>query len=208
MTDRQAQKDRLLIATLDHVPFDGWGRRALHRAATDLDLDPASVRRLFPLGTESLLAWFDDWADRAMLVSAKERGLDELKVRERITALVRCRLEVLSPHREATRRAILARSLPSGAYVGCQTVWTTVDRMWAAAGFAEKDGFSYYSRRALLTGVYVATVLFWLEDKSENFEDSWAFLDRRIGDIMEIQKTRSRFQERWQGLRWPMGGPV
>ena len=35
--------------------------------ARDAGLDPATARRLFPQGGDSLLAWLDDWADRRML---------------------------------------------------------------------------------------------------------------------------------------------
>ncbi len=196
MTDRHAQKDALLLAALEHVAFDGWSRHALAAAARDLELDPTTARRLFPRGGESMLDAFDDWADRQMLARLETEDLERLRTQDRIAAAVRARIEVLGPYREATRRALAARSLPNTAMGGFQNLWRTVDRMWLAAGDSKDDGVAVYTKRATLAAIYVATVLYWLEDTSLDHEDTWAFLDRRIEGVMRLQTFRERAQ-RW-----------
>jgi ubiquinone biosynthesis protein COQ9 len=190
---RHALKDRVLEAALLHAAFDGWSRRTLHNAAHDAGIDAATVRRLFPRGGDSLLAWLDDWADRRMLASVEGVGLERMPVRRRIALLVRARLEPLSAHREAVRRAAAARALPGNLAGTGQSVWRTVDLMWQAAGLggAPAEGFAYYSRRATLAGVLTSTLLFWLGDQSEDFTATWAFLDRRIEDVMRVGRARS-----------------
>jgi ubiquinone biosynthesis protein COQ9 len=122
--------------------------------------------------------------------------LQKLSVRQRIAGLVRARLEALGQHREAIRRAGIASTLPTNLMDSGRALWRTVDRMWEAAGIpGDRRDFSYYTRRATLTGVLVSTFLFWLEDQSEGFADTWAFLDRRIEDAMRIGRVRSRFDE-------------
>ena len=195
MTDRQAQKDAVLEAALEHVPFDGWGRPALAAAARDLDLEPITARRLFPRGGESLLDAFDDWADRQMLARLETMDLETMRITDRVGAAVRARLEVLTPYREATRRAVSARALPSTALGGWQSLWRTVDRMWLAAGDSKSDGLNTYTKRALLAGVYTSAVLYWLEDNSPNHEDTWRFVDRRIGDVMRLRKVKDRVDD-------------
>ncbi|TVQ29705.1 MAG: COQ9 family protein [Geminicoccaceae bacterium] len=195
MTDRQAQKDALLEAALEHVPFDGWGRPAIAAAARDLDLEPITARRLFPRGGESLLDAFDDWADRQMLARLETMDLETMRVPDRIAAAVRARLEVLIPYREATRRAVAARALPSTALGGWQSLWRTVDRMWLAAGDTKSEGLNTYTKRALLAGVYTSAVLYWLEDDSPHHDDTWKFIDRRIADVMSIQRVKSQVED-------------
>jgi ubiquinone biosynthesis protein COQ9 len=205
LAERRALKDRVLGAALLHAAFDGWTRRTLVNAAADAGLDPLAARRLFPRGGDSLLAWLDDWADRQMLERAGD--LQRLSVRRRITALVRARLEALEPHREALRRAALARGLPANMLGTGQTLWRTVDRMWQAAGVDsdQRPDFSFYSRRLTLGGVLVATFLYWLEDRSELSRDSWAFLDRRIEDVMRIGRARAALGT--LASRLPFGRP-
>ena len=123
-----------------------------------------------------------------------------------IALLVRSRLELLTPHREAIRRAVVARGMPGNLAGTGRALWRTVDLMWQTAGLggAPSDGFDYYSRRATLAGVLTASFLYWLDDKSDECADSWAFLDRRIEDVMRIGRARSGI-ERWAG--WLTGRP-
>jgi ubiquinone biosynthesis protein COQ9 len=196
---REEQRDQLLEAALVHVPFDGWSRRSLFAGARDLGIEPGLVRRLFPRGGDDLLAQLERWADRRMLAQVETDALAAMRIRERIGTLVRARLEALAPHREAMRRAVAARLLPGNAMAGCASLWRTVDLMWSVAG-DKADDYSYYTKRSLLAAVWTSTFLFWLEDRSDGMRDSWAFLDRRIGDVMQIGALRARIGDAWRRL--------
>jgi ubiquinone biosynthesis protein COQ9 len=196
---REEQRDQLLEAALVHVPFDGWSRRSLFAGARDLGIEPGLVRRLFPRGGDDLLAQLERWADRRMLAQVEVDALAAMRIRERIGILVRARLEALAPHREAMRRAVAARLLPGNAMAGCASLWRTVDLMWSVAG-DKADDYSYYTKRSLLAAVWTSTFLFWLEDRSDGMRDSWAFLDRRIGDVMQIGALRARIGDAWRRL--------
>jgi ubiquinone biosynthesis protein COQ9 len=196
---REEQRDRLLEAALAHVPFDGWSRRSLFASAADVGIDPGLARRLFPRGGDDLLAHLERWADRQMLARIDTEELQTLRVRERIARLVRARLEVLTPHREALRRATAARLLPGNALTATASLWRTVDLMWAVAGDRAND-FSYYTKRSLLAAVWSSTFLFWLDDRSDGLEATWGFLERRIDNVMQIGSLRSRIEDRLKGL--------
>lgn len=199
LPSREDQRDRLLEAALAHVPFDGWSRRSVFAGARDLGIEPGLARRLFPGGGDDLLAQLERWADRRMLAQIDIAALAALRVRERIATLVRARLEVLAPHREAMRRAVAARLLPGNALAGCASMWRTVDLMWSVAG-DQADDYNYYTKRSLLAAVWTSTFLFWLEDRSEGCRDSWAFLDRRIDDVMQIGALGARVGQALSGL--------
>jgi ubiquinone biosynthesis protein COQ9 len=74
-----------------------------------------------------------------------------------------------------------------------------VSAIWYAAGDTATD-FNYYTKRALLAGVYSATVLYWLDDKSEDFAKTWTFLDRRIADVMRVPQVLGALRERLGGI--------
>ncbi len=193
---RRDLKDRILEAALQHAAFDGWGERTLELAAADAGVDRATARRLFPQGGESLLEWLEDWADRRMLARVAGEDLTRLPVRRRIARLVRARFEALAPYRESLRRAAVARTLPQHLPGGLQALWRTVDRIWRTAGFERTaEGMSYYSRRLLLAAILVATFFYWLEDSSEDFRDTWAFLDRRIEDALTLGRLPERLAD-------------
>lgn len=202
------EREALLARALVHVPFDGWTETSLRAAAADLNYDWSMARRVFPRGVRDLIGFFDVDVDRRMVAAFDDMDLESLRIRERIVATVRKRLEICMPHREACGRLIAYYALPGNAVAGLRVMYRSVDLMWRAAGDTATD-FNFYSKRGLLAGVYSSTILFWLYDRSEDCADSWAFLDRRIANVMEIQKTRGRLEQGVEALgRVLRRGPI
>ncbi len=190
--DRKAAEERLarqraslLDAALRHVAFDGWTWTAIDAGARDLALAPGEARRLFPGGPQELIRAFSGSADRQMLESLEGLDLGAMKIREKVAAGVRARLDAVAAHREAVRSGLAFFALPQNAPLGLSCLYRTVDAIWYAAGDTATD-YNFYTKRALLAGVYSSTLLFWLNDKSEDFVATWAFLDRRIGEVLKV----------------------
>ncbi len=193
---RDAARRRLLEAALVHVPFEGWTRTAIDMGARDAAMAPGEGLRLFPGGTRELVSFFVAEADRAMLEDLAAIDLESLRVRERVATTVRVRLQRAAAHREAVLRALPYQAGPGGV----KALYRTVDAIWRAAGDTATD-FNFYTKRFLLAGVYTSTLLFWLDDASEDHEATWAFLDRRIADALAIGALKGRV--RFPGpLRW------
>ncbi|MEX0814682.1 MAG: COQ9 family protein [Dongiaceae bacterium] len=190
-TGRDRLRERLLFASLAHVPFDGWTRAALAAAVRDLKLEPAAADSAFPGGMTELVEFFNQLADRRMLEALEGRDLAALRVGERIAAAVRLRLEQNAPYREAMRRGLAFLALPQNAALGARLLFRTVNAIWYAAGDSSTD-YNFYTKRALLAGVYAATVLYWLNDRSEGAAETWAFLDRRLADVMRVPRALGR----------------
>lgn len=189
--DTAELRDRVLLGLLGHVAFDGWSERSLRAGAVDAGLAPEDGMRAFPTGMLEAVEHFWAYADRRMMEELAGRDLASLRVRERIAAAVRCRLEVVAPHREAVRRALAFMALPQNAGTASRCTYRTVNAMWYAAGDTATD-FNFYTKRGLLAGVYAATVLYWLTDESPGSADTWAFLDRRIDGVMSFSRTQGR----------------
>ena len=207
-------RDDLLDAALMHVPFDGWTATALRRAAADVGLTPEMAELAFPGGAHDVLEFYLERADRRLAAALAEQDLPAMRIRERITTAVRTRLELAAQHREAARRTVALLALPHNARLASRTLYRTVDTMWRAAGDTSTD-YNFYSKRAILAGVYSSTLLVWLGDQSEGFADSWAFLDRRIAGVMRFEKAKAEWRKatehmpsltRFLGrLRYPAG---
>jgi ubiquinone biosynthesis protein COQ9 len=190
--NRDAQRETLLKATLPHVAFDGWTHTALMAGARDAGIEPALADNAFPGGMAELLDFYHRVADIEMVRALESRpDLGAMKIRDKVALAVRLRLEANAGHREAIRQALSFLALPTNAPLGAKCLYRTVDAIWYAVGDRSTD-FSFYTRRGLLAGVYAGTVLYWLNDKSEGFADSWAFLDRRIADVMRIYELRGK----------------
>ena len=181
-----------LDAILRHVSFDGWGRRAVKNAAIDLEEEEEAIWQCFPGGALAMVSTFNTFADEEMVKSLSKYDLGSLKIRERVSLAVRLRIEAIANHREAVRRSIALYSLPFNAPSALRSLYNTVDNIWVGIGDTSTD-FNFYTKRGLLAGVYSSTMLYWMDDSSEDSAETWAFLDRRISDVMRIQKARSNF---------------
>ena len=189
--DRLLQRQAVLEAALKHAPFDGWSEAVLRRAVQDAGLDPRLAPRLFPRGARDLVDFFAADSDRRMVEELSRREFPAMKIRERIALGVRVRLEQAERDREAVRRAVTSQASPLAGLDGGRSLWRTADAIWRAAGDRATD-FNWYSKRALLSGVYASTLLYWLADESEGREATWEFLERRINDVMRIEKLKGR----------------
>lgn len=196
-------KARLLAAALDHVPFDGWSERTLTAAIADTGVPAALARSLFPRGGVDLALAYHAQGDAEMADRLDAMDLSALRYRDRVTTAVRTRLELAD--REAVRRGTTLFSLPIHAADGARAIWGTADRIWTALGDTSRD-LNWYSKRATLSGVYGATVLYWLGDESADRQATWDFLDRRIDQVMQIEKLKAQFRENPLGKAW-MAGP-
>lgn len=200
-----AEKRALLEAMLVHVPFDGWSNKALALAAKDCGFETGLASRAFPGGAAAVLDYWIAETDVAMLRALESRDLAAMKVRDRIRLAVLTRLEIAAPHREAVRRALNLEALPQYAPRALKQLYRTVDAIWYAAGDTATD-FNFYTKRLLLAGVYGATLLHWLDDKSEGFAGTAAFLDRRLADVMQIEKAKGKLRKLADRLPNPLRG--
>lgn len=192
-TSPDQPKDQLLDAALTHVPFDGWSETTFAAAITDTGTDEALARAVCPRGAVDLALAYHARGDAAMLARIDATDLSALRFRDRIASAVRFRLEAVED-REVVRRGVALFSLPHHAGDGARAVWGTVDAIWTALGDTSDD-VNWYSKRATLSAVYSATLLFWLGDDSPDRQATWAFLDRRIDNVMQIETLKARLRD-------------
>ncbi len=192
--------DELRAALAPLIPgnavFDGWSEKALDVAASELGVPADRARLCFPGGpVEMIDAWFDA-IDLAMARAFPLERIDRMKIRERIRELVLHRIAVINPHKEALRRALAILAHPQNAMTAAKLAWRAADRMWRIAGDRATD-FNHYSKRGILSALYMSTLLVYLDDTTDDLSATRGFLDRRIDDVMKFEKVKAQ----WRGSR-------
>jgi ubiquinone biosynthesis protein COQ9 len=179
-----------------HAVFDGWSDKAVAMAAAELGVPANRAQLCFPGGAlEMVDSWFEA-IDRAMARDFPPERIAQMKIRGRIRDLVLFRIETINPHKEALRRALAILAQPQNAMAGAKLAWRAADRMWRIAGDTSTD-FNHYSKRGILSALYMSTMLVFLDDKSGGLAETRGFLDRRIDDVMRFEK----FKASWRGSR-------
>lgn len=192
-TGTEATKQAILQAALPHVAFDGWSETTLRAAIADSGVAVGLARALYPRGGLDLALAYHRAGDGAMTERLAAANLATRRYSDRVAFAVRNRLELVDD-KELVRRGTTLFALPQNAAEGAKAIWGTADAIWKALGDTSTD-FNWYSKRATLSGVYGATVLFWLGDDSPNHSATWAFLDRRIADVMQIEKMKAGIRD-------------
>lgn len=203
MATEQQRKDlTMLVAEL--APFEGWTNRALYEAASELGFSRERALVLFPRAIKDVVRAFNLYLDQVMEEALPATGFDTLKVRERIATLIKARLNAMEPYRDGIKTGRTFFVMPYHVSDAAHSLYDTVDRMWRLAGDQSED-YNFYSKRFLLSGVYSSTLLYWLEDSSDDYEKSSYFLDRRIAEVLRLGGTMgkgiSRLQEIGKGIK-------
>ncbi|MDA0367159.1 MAG: COQ9 family protein [Proteobacteria bacterium] len=196
------EREAILRAVLSQVPFDGWSATAYAAGLDAAGVGPDRAALLFPNGIDDVAGFFGQSVAHH-LESALEGLADrEPSVRWRIATGVRTLIELLSDHRESVRR-LSPLAVRRGNATSLGTLYRVTDIIWRAAGDRSTD-FNFYTKRGLLAGVVSATYLYWLDDESDDFGDTWTFLDRRIENVLQIQKFRGRIEKFGRKIGTPL----
>jgi ubiquinone biosynthesis protein COQ9 len=183
----------ILDALLPQIPFEGWTRTALRAALASIGQPPEDAALFFPGGSGEMIESFCALADARMEEAAEAADLAAYRIPGRVRAILAIRFEQNRGNKEAIRRALSWLSLPIHAPHAARITARTVDAVWHAAGDTSAD-FSWYTKRAILAGVYSSTLLFWLNDSSDDDDATLRFLDRRLANVGQITKLRKRLE--------------
>src|SRR3954469_16791072 len=184
----------LALAVGENAVFDGWTRAAVDSAAGQLAIDPVQARLAMPKTEAGMIDVYIQEVDRALEAWFTPKRLEGMKIREKIRSLVWHRLEIMGPAGEAVRRALAILAMPQNLPLALRISWRSVDLMWRIAGDTSTD-FNHYTKRVTLGAVYGSTLLVWLDDQTEGWSETAAFLDRRIDDVMKFEKWKAQ----WRG---------
>ncbi len=184
------ERAALLQAAIENVAFDGFTPRAIEEAAKTLKIAPERAALAFPGGPKDLLRAWSEKLDDETRAELEAADISSLKIRERIAKGVQIRIDKMANAKIAARRAAAYLTLPLNAPLGAELAFRTADAIWRGIGDTSAD-FNYYTKRILLQGVITATLLYWFADETEDMQGTWAFLDRRIENVMSIEKAKA-----------------
>ena len=193
-TPLEAVRAQLALAVGENAVFDGWTDEAVTASAKQAGVDPAIARLAFPKDQAGKVDSYISAVDDLMAAHFGPDVIAGLKIRDRIRELVWFRLQTMGPARESVRSGLAILAMPQNALTGLRIGWRSADLMWRLAGDTATD-FNHYTKRLTLGALYAATLLAWLDDQSEGWTETSAFLDRRIGDVMRFEKWKAE----WRG---------
>jgi ubiquinone biosynthesis protein COQ9 len=209
--DRHLALQRTILdAALPHACIDGWTREMLARAAVEAGLAEAEAEQAFPRGGIDAVLAYVRFVDDDMVAELEDLERTEpsvyanMRTREKIAIAMQVRLESQTANRDAVRKGLRLLADPRHAPDAAKSLARTVDAIWRIAGDTSTD-FNWYTKRGLLAGVYSATLLYWLNDSSEDQRKTWEFMRARIADVLRIGQATAGFAKVAERLPNPFG---
>lgn len=161
--------------------------------AREAGVSPSIVGAL-PRKEAALTEYFmDDCLQRLIDVIESDVELKNLIPSERISKLVKIRLEMQAVYVSKWTQALSIQALPMNIPTSFKQRAALVDEIWHAAGDVASD-LDWYVKRTVLGGIYSTVEVYMLTDKSPDFHDTWAFLDARVRDAFDLKKTLQEAQ--------------
>ncbi len=69
--------------------------------------------------------------------------------------------------------------------------WNNADNFWSIIKDQSTD-FNYYSKRCILSVIYTKTLIFWVDDQSENNKLTEEYLKQQISNTLKIGKCKKK----------------
>ncbi|KAM8947814.1 ubiquinone biosynthesis protein COQ9, mitochondrial [Pelodytes ibericus] len=213
-SEEQLQQ-RILTAALQYVPDYGWTSEAIAEGAKSLELSAAVSGMFEDGGGAELVLHFvyqcnlhltevlEEEHKLVQLGTAEKKPTDQF-LRDALETRLRMHIPYISQWPQALGLLLLPNNLPSSV----KLLTGMVDDIWHYAGDQSTD-VSWYTRRALLAGIYNTTELAMLQDTSPDFQDTWTFLENRVSEAKtlgnSVKQVTSTGEALAQGL---MGAAV
>jgi ubiquinone biosynthesis protein COQ9 len=186
-------KNDVLFSIIEILPYEAFDINIISKACKNIGLQSEYANLLFPNGRAEFLEVFRDYIDEIMVERIKNELGEVKSITSRIFESLKIRFEILDKYKIIIPKIITFYSMPWNHLKLYPYTWKSMNLIWRNAGNDKSTDFNYYTKRGLLTGVYWATLLYWLSDESTNYESTHDFLSRKLILIGKVGKKIKQF---------------
>lgn len=101
---------------------------------------------------------------------------------------------MLRPYIHTWPQAVRLLMKPDTAPVAVENLAHMVDEIWYHAGDTSTD-LNWYSKRGSLAAIYGASEMFMTQDKSQDFESTWKFVNQRLQNAEQLKRASMTMQQ-------------
>lgn len=193
----EKQRIKILKRSLKEIKNYGLNKTMLIKVTADCNLSEGDLGRFFPEGLYELKELFFYETDKEMIKILNKANDDSIRIRDKIYNGVMIRLEIFQKNKDAVKHIFVSEaSTPIKSF---KNLWNTADLIWRAAGDNSTD-YNHYTKRLLLSWVYLSTILCWLNDKDKNLKETKLFCNRRIDEVLKFGKKSANVKSKLSNL--------
>ena len=180
----KSKQEKLANLFIQDVPKYGWSRDTLLKSAKKLKISTPMLANLFPSFEYDVLKFLISQNNTLVEKQFNSFNSSRLKVRDKIKAILELKFETNLYLKKALPEMLKFLLRPGNLLMSIKMLHQNSDFIWNLAGDQSND-FSYYSKRGLLSMIYLATLIYWLNDRSEKNIGTKNFISKSVDGIVD-----------------------
>ena len=180
----KSKQEKLANLFINEVPKFGWSRETLLQCAKKQRISTSALAKLFPSFEYDVLKFIIAQNNIQVEKNYNSFNNSRLKTRDKIKTIMELKIENNSHLKKALPEMLKFLLRPGNILMSIKMLHENSDFIWSLSGDKSND-FSYYSKRGLLSMIYLATLIYWLNDKSEKDIATKNFISKSVDGIVD-----------------------
>lgn len=190
MNQKEIQ-EQILAAMLLTVNQWGWSQEVLDQTTCNLGYPAGMSLVVFPEGLDQVLKSINQYFDQQMIKQFQKKHEITLRTHEKIRMMLQIRLEAMQPYYQSLIKISKYYAHPIRFSIMAKCLWKTVDEMWHLVNDKSLD-YNYYTKRGLLYRIHSATLIYWMNQNSDDLIPVLDFMDRKFKNISKFSKLKAK----------------
>ena len=180
----KSKQEKLANLFVQDVPKFGWSRDTLLQCAKKQRISTSILAKLFTSFEYDVLKFIIAQNNTKVEKNYNSFNSSRLKTRDKIKTIMELKFENNNYLKKALPEMLKFLLRPGNLIMSIKMLHENSDFIWNLAGDKSND-FSYYSKRGLLSTIYLATLIYWLNDKSEKDIATKNFISKSVDGIVD-----------------------
>ena len=180
----KSKQDKLANLFIQEVPKFGWSRETLLYCAKKQKLSTPNLALMFPSFEYDVLKYLIAQNNSLVEKNYNSFNNNRLKTRDKIKTIMELKFDSNAYLKDALPEMLKFLLRPGNIFMSIKMLHQNSDFIWNLAGDKSND-FNYYSKRGLLSMVYLATLIYWLNDKSNKGIGTKNFISKSVDGIVD-----------------------
>ena len=180
----KSKQEKLAKLFILEVPKFGWSRETLLQCAKKQRISTSVLAKLFPSFEYDVLKFIIAQNNIQVEKNYNSFNNSRLKTRDKIKTILELKFDSNEYLKKSLPEMLKFLLRPGNLLMSIKMLHENSDFIWNLAGDKSND-FSYYSKRGLLSMVYLATLIYWLNDKSTKGIGTKNFISKSVDGIVD-----------------------
>ena len=180
----KSKQEKLAKLFIQDVPKFGWSRETLLQCAKKQRVSTSVLAKLFPSFEYDVLKFIIAQNNIQVEKNYNSFNNSRLKTRDKIKTILELKFDSNEYLKKSLPEMLKFLLRPGNLLMSIKMLHENSDFIWNLAGDKSND-FSFYSKRGLLSMVYLATLIYWLNDKSTKGIGTKNFISKSVDGIVD-----------------------